>query len=223
MSIAVVIGSSGGIGQAIVKELTISKNFEQVLEYCRPEIDLQDENTIKKAAAMVPKKTVGLVINATGFLHDHDNKPEKSLKELSTPALQKSFMINSIGPALLMKYFLPLLPRDERAVFANISARVGSIQDNRLGGWYGYRASKAALNQLTKTASIELRRTHPEGICVALHPGTVETRLSAPYVANNYKREKPAVTAKHLLKVISQLNPNDTGNLFDWRGELIPW
>lgn len=223
MSIAIVIGSSGGIGEAVVNELLNSAKYDQIIEFCRPQIDLQDESTIQKAAEIVPQKPVTLIINATGYLHDFENKPEKSLRELSSAALQKYFVINAIGPALLMKYFLPLLPRHERAVFANISARVGSIEDNRLGGWYGYRASKAALNQFTKTAAIELGRTHPEAVCVALHPGTVETRLSAPYVASKYKREKPNVTARHLLAVISNLNSNDTGKLFDWRGERIPW
>ena len=147
-------------------------------------LDLALEDTIAAAAARVAGTgPVALVIVATGLLHDGGHQPEKTFKRLDPAFLAKTFQINAIGPALVAKHFLPLLPRRGRAVFAALSARVGSISDNELGGWYGYRASKAALNMLIRTAAIELARTHKEAICVGLHPGTVATGLSGPFQA----------------------------------------
>ncbi len=136
----------------------------------------------------------------------------------------RAFEINTIGPALIAKHVLPWLPRDRRAVFAALSARVGSIGDNRLGGWYSYRASKAALNQIIRTLSIELAAKHPLAICVGLHPGTVDTALSKPFQTGvpESKLTGPAIAAAHLLYVISRLTPQDSGKVFDWRGEAVP-
>jgi len=164
-----------------------------------------------------------LVFDATGFLHGDGMEPEKSWRELDPAHLAHAFAINAIGPALLMKHFLPLLPRERRAVFATLSARVGSIGDNRLGGWYAYRASKAALNQLVRTAAVELRRGRPQAICVALHPGTVDTGLSAPFAKSGLQVQAPAEAAARLLAVIERLGPGDSGEFLPHRGAPVPW
>jgi len=152
-----------------------------------------------------------------------NQRPEKSWRELDPEQMARSFALNAIGPALIMKHALPQLPRDGKAIFATLSARVGSIGDNSLGGWYGYRASKAALNQFVRTASIELKRSKPEAICVALHPGTVNTRLSSPFSKRNLDVQSPNVAAKRLLAVIANLDVSHSGGFFDHHGETIPW
>ncbi len=164
-----------------------------------------------------------LVIDATGFLHDERQGPEKSWRQLDAGNLARSFALNALGPALIMKHVLPRLPRSGKAVFATLSARVGSIGDNRLGGWYAYRASKAALNQLVRTAAVELARRSPEGICVALHPGTVATTLSAPFTQAGHSAHTPAETSRHLLAVVDKLTVEANGGFFDWRGQPVPW
>jgi hypothetical protein len=222
-TVAIIVGANGGIGGALCEELRNAADFGDVVGLSRPELDLCDEASIARAAAKLPKGVVRLVINAAGVLHDAGQRPEKSLRELAPALLARSFAVNAIGPAVLMKHFFPLMPRQGRCVFSNLSARVGSIGDNRLGGWYGYRASKAALNQLVRTAAIELARTHPEAICVALHPGTVATRLSAPFVARGQSLLSPNEAARHLLGVIAKLKTKDSGNFFDWRGTSVPW
>ena len=151
------------------------------------------------------------------------HRPEKTWSELDCSQMSRSFALNAIGPALIMKHVLPLLPRQGKAVFATLSARVGSIGDNHLGGWYSYRASKAALNQFVRTASIELRRRQPEAICVALHPGTVDTSLSSPFGKAGLDVQSPDVAAKRLIAVIAALSPRDTGGFFDHRGERVQW
>jgi NAD(P)-dependent dehydrogenase (short-subunit alcohol dehydrogenase family) len=163
------------------------------------------------------------VIDATGFLHDENQSPEKTWRQLDAAWLARSFALNAIGPALLMKHVLPLLPREGKAVFATLSARVGSIGDNRLGGWYAYRASKAALNQLVRTASVELARRSPDALCIALHPGTVATPLSAPFAATGPQVHTPAAAVRHMLAVIGQLTADANGGFFDWRGQTVPW
>ena len=166
-STAVVFGAGGGIGRALLARLQADPRFQHVIGFSRssdPPIDLLDEATLADAARHAAETgRLRLVIDATGFLHDAEQRPEKSWRELDAGRLARAFALNAIGPALLMKHVLPRLPREGRAVFATLSARVGSIGDNRLGGWYGYRASKAALNQLLRTAAIELKRTHPGG------------------------------------------------------------
>ncbi len=221
--VAVVIGAGGGIGAALQAELQNTAGIDVVVGLSRPELDLCDEASIAQAVARLPPGEVRLVINATGLLHGSGQRPEKALRDLEPAQLARLFAVNAIGPALLMKHFLPRLPRQGRAVFAGLSARVGSIGDNRLGGWYGYRASKAALNQLLRTAAVELARTHPEAICVALHPGTVATRLSAPFVRLDQPLLTPPQAAQHLLAVLDRLQPADSGGFFDWRGAAVPW
>ncbi|MEQ9126150.1 MAG: SDR family NAD(P)-dependent oxidoreductase [Alphaproteobacteria bacterium] len=222
---AIVIGANGAIGGAIVAALRDSGYASRVLELGRPDLDLEDEASIVAAArrADAGAGATRLVIDATGFLHGEGQTPEKSLRDLSYATLAHSFAINAIGPALLMKHFLPLLPRQGRGVFATLSARVGSIGDNGLGGWYGYRASTAALNQLVRTAAIELRRSRPQAICVALHPGTVASRLSAPFAKSGLDVRPPGEAANELLDVIGRLTPAMSGGFFDQHGEAIPW
>ena len=163
------------------------------------------------------------LFDASGFLHGGRFQPEKSWRDLDPAHLAHNFAVNAIGPALLMKHFLPLLPRNGKAVFATLSAKVGSIGDNQLGGWYGYRAAKAALNQLVHTAAIELKRSRPQAICVALHPGTVDTHLSAPFSKAGLAVRPPEEAASDLLAVIDGLKPEQTGGFFDYRGDSLPW
>jgi hypothetical protein len=225
--VAVVFGAGGGIGGALVAALAGDPRFAAVIGLGRgsaPRFDLLDEASIAEAVrAVAARGAIRLAIDATGFLHDEAQMPEKSLRELDAGRLARSFALNAIGPALLMKHLLPALPCEGRAVFATLSARVGSIGDNRLGGWYGYRASKAALNQFVRTAAVELARRSPAAICVALHPGTVATGLSAPFAAAGLDVQAPEVAAARLLAVIDRLTPAESGGFFDHRGEAVPW
>jgi NAD(P)-dependent dehydrogenase (short-subunit alcohol dehydrogenase family) len=163
------------------------------------------------------------VIVATGVLH-HGEAPERSYRAMTAEHLLRDYRINAVGPALAAKHFLPLLPKDRRTVFAALSARVGSISDNRLGGWHSYRASKAALNMILKTLAIELARSHPLAIVAGLHPGTVDTSLSAPFqkgVAEG-RLFDPAYSAAQLLTVIEGLTPADSGRVLAWDGQVVP-
>lgn len=226
-SLAVVVGANGGLGSALLAELGREKLFARFIGFSRkstPGLDLLSEASIVECARHIGAIGIPrLVIDATGFLYDAEVEPEKSLRQLTPEHLAKAFAVNAIGPALLMKHFLPLMPRRERAVFATLSAKVGSIGDNHLGGWYSYRASKAALNQLVRTAAIELRRTAPNAICVALHPGTVDTRLSEPFSKSGLELQTPALAARRLLDVIANLDSAQSGQFFDYRGRNLPW
>jgi len=216
---AVVIGAGGGIGAALAAALAEEEN--DVVCLTRAELDLTDEPTIAAAAARVGK--ADLVVVATGLLHDAEHGPEKALRDLDPAWLAQQYAVNAIGPALVAKHFLPILPRTGRSVFAALSARVGSISDNRLGGWYGYRASKAALNQLIRTLAIEDKRRNDRGIVVALHPGTVDTRLSKPFQQSGRDLFQPDRAAVQLLDVLDALKPADSGKLFAWDGaEIVP-
>jgi len=225
-ALAVVIGS-GGIGAAVAECLRADPAYAEVVVLGRsstPALDLLDEASIAACAGHVAARGVPrLVFDATGFLHGEGMRPEKSLAQLDPVHLVHAFAVNAIGPALLMKHFLPLLPATGRAVFATLSAKVGSIGDNRLGGWYGYRASKAALNQFVRTAAVELRRRNPGALCVALHPGTVDTRLSAPFAKAGLQVQPPRLAAERLLGVLSGLGAEDSGAFFSYLGERLPW
>jgi len=237
--LALVVGARGGLGAALCQRLRSEPRFKQVLAAGRPidsansadvdlDIDITDESRIAAAAKHVDKLVreglpLRLVIDATGFLHGHGFAPEKSWRDLDAAHMAHAFAINAIGPALLMKHFLPLLPRSGKSVFATLSAKVGSIGDNRLGGWYSYRASKAALNQLMHTAAIELARQKPQAICVALHPGTVDTPLSSRFAKSGLELQTPAVAAARLLNVIDGLTAANTGGFFNHHGEPLPW
>lgn len=231
MSTAVIIGASGGIGGAIADALAEEGAFTQIHRFGRSldgaaHIDITDEASIAAAAAIVAKGPAPtLVFVATGILHDASSGPEKALKELDPVWLAQVYAINAIGPAIVAKHFLPLMPKTGRTVFAALSARVGSISDNRLGGWHGYRASKAALNQLIRTISIEERRRNSSSIVVALHPGTVDTALSKPFQGNVAPGHlfDAGRAAVQLLDVLDGLRPPDSGKLFAWDGvEVAP-
>lgn len=221
---AVVIGARGGIGAALVEALREEGGHAAVHAFARPELDILDEASIAAAAARVAAgPPPALVIVATGLLHSGERGPEKSLKELDAAWLTTTLAVNAIGPALVAKHFLPLLPKGERSVFAALSARVGSISDNRLGGWYGYRAGKAALNQLFRTLSIEMKRLNDRAILVGLHPGTVDTALSKPFQKNVPPGQlfDPGRAAVQLLDVIDGLDVKDSGNLIAWDGATV--
>ena len=225
--VAVVFGAGGGIGGALVDAIKAEEKFEHVVSFSRstsPAIDLLDEGSLARAAAFAADRgELRLVIDTTGFLHDQRQGPEKSWRQLDAANLARAFALNAIGPALIMKHVLPRLPRSGKAVFATLSARVGSIDDNRLGGWYSYRASKAALNQLVRTAAVELIRRSPDAICIAVHPGTVATALSAPFSAAGLEVHSPAAAARNLLTVVDKLTADANGRFFDWRGQPVPW
>ena len=226
--LALVIGASGGIGGALLARLQADPRFARVLGLSRhnqPALDLLDEASIARAAAHVAGLglPLRLLIDATGLLHSPGHQPEKSWQQLDPVQMAQAFAVNAIGPALLMKHFLPLLPRQGHAVLATLSAKVGSIGDNHLGGWYSYRASKAALNQLVHTAAIELRRREPQALCVALPPGTVAAALSAPFAKTGLSVVSPQVAAQRLLAVLAQLQPADSGGFFSHDGTALPW
>ena len=223
---ALVIGT-GGIGSALVAALP-GFGYGPVIGIGRgsdPGIDLLREDSIAAAAGWVAKQGLDLtlVILATGILQDGKAGPERSWRQLDARHMAEVFAVNTIGPALVMKHVLPLLRRDGRAVFAALSARVGSITDNRLGGWYSYRASKAALNQMVRTAAVELRRTHPEAVCVAIHPGTVATRLSAAFAKSGLEVQPPPLAAKRILDVVHGLGAGQSGGFFDHLGKPVAW
>lgn len=225
--VAVVIGATGGIGAALLRKLQSTGEFDVVIGLSRassPALDLGDERSIAGCADFIARPgKLRLVVVATGLLHGTGIQPERSVREFNPAAMAEMFAVNTIGPALVLKYFLPLLARDGRAVLAALSARVGSIGDNKLGGWYSYRAAKAALNQMLHTAAVELRRSHRHAICVALHPGTVHTPLSAPFSKAGLEVQDPDLAAERLLDVIAGLTPEDSGLFFDYRGESVPW
>ena len=221
---AIVIGASGGIGSACVAALEPDNRCARVIglsRSSRPPVDLLDEATLAQAAASLASAgPYHLIITSVGILQSENLQPEKSLRALDPQMMARSFAINAIGPALVIKHFAPLLPKSGRSVLATLSARVGSIEDNRLGGWYSYRASKSALNQLMRTASVEIARTRPEAVLFALHPGTVATRLSQSF---NPAHEvfTPSEAASRLLAVMSAARTS--GQFLAYDGSNIPW
>ena len=226
---ALVIGATGGIGAALAYALTTSGHAVTALSRSagpdgEPPLDLLDEASIAAAAGSLRDHAPFThILIATGLLHSGAVAPERSLRDLDHASLTRLFAVNAIGPALVAKHFVPLLPREGRCVLAALSARVGSIGDNRLGGWYGYRASKAALNMLVRTLAIELARTRKEAICVTLHPGTVDTGLSKPFqkAVPPERLFTPDRSAAHLLDVLDSLTPAQTGRCFAWDGKEI--
>jgi len=220
-----VIGAAGGLGRALAESFETRGPVIALSRRSSPTIDITDEASVEAAATYVAGHgmPLGLLVIATGFLHDEANRPERSLRDISASHFTKAFAINAMGPALVLKHFTPLLPREGRAVVAVLSAKVGSIGDNQLGGWHAYRASKAALNQIVRTASVELKRTRPGAICVALHPGTVDTKLSAPFSKSGLNVRPPEEAAADLLRVIEGLTPTQTGGFFDYTGKPLPW
>jgi len=225
---AIVFGASGGIGSALVAALSQVPRYAEVIAFSRSgphPFDLTDEPSIAAAAASVAHRAhpIRIIIDATGALADDGCIAEKSWRQLEPLNMARAFQINAIGPALLMKHFLPLLPREGKSVFATLSARVGSIADNQLGGWYSYRASKAALNQFVRTAAVELRRNNPAAICVALHPGTVDTSFTQRFAKTGLEVQTPEISAAKLLAVIDALDASRNGTFVDQHGYTIEW
>ena len=226
---ALVFGAGGGIGAAFVTDLGAHPRVAKVYAAARSaeapwQFDLTDEASIEAVAkAAAAEGPLDLVLVATGVLHGPALRPEKTWRSLDAAALAEAFAINATGPALIAKHTLGLLRRDAKSAFACLSARVGSIEDNRLGGWHAYRASKAALNMLVRSCAVELHQRNPGALCVALHPGTVDTRLSQPFQGgvDPDKLFTPTMSARALLGVLDRLTPADSGRLFAWDGQPI--
>ncbi|MBV2134661.1 SDR family NAD(P)-dependent oxidoreductase [Pseudomonas sp. MAP12] len=222
---ALVIGASGAIGGALVAALQGDPRCALVVgldRHSQPAIDFAAEQSIAAAAeTLAVQGPFHLIVNAAGILHGEAFMPEKKLADLNYAQLLATFQVNTFGPALVLRHFSRLLDR-RRSVLALLSAKVGSIEDNRLGGWYSYRASKAALNMLLKTAAIEVRRSNPNAVLLALHPGTVNSRLSQPFRGAEIGRA-PAVAAQQMLAVIDDLGPEASGQFHAWSGERLPW
>ena len=223
---ALVIGASGAIGGAIADSLRADPRCAAVCCLGRdtqPRLDLSTPDSIAEAAQAVQDRGPWqLIVVATGMLQGSSGGPEKRLADLRAEHLAASFAINAMGPALALAHFTPQLARGQRSLVAVLSAKVGSIGDNRLGGWYSYRASKAALNMLLKTAAIELARSHPQAVLAALHPGTVNSALSAPFRGAQIGRPA-ADAARDLLAVLDGLHPDDSGGLWAYDGQRLPW
>ena len=221
MTRALIIGASGGIGAALAQACAARGDEVTGLSRSQDGLDVTREGTIERALGGL-SGSYDLILVATGGLEIASHGPEKTLRGLDPEALAAQFALNAMGPVLVLKHALRLMPRDGRAVFGAMSARVGSIGDNALGGWYSYRAAKSALNQLLHTAAIEIGRSHKHAVCVALHPGTVATNFTAKYIAT-HATVPPADAAQNLLRVIDGLTPAQTGSFVDWAGKTIPW
>lgn len=244
---ALVVGASRGIGLGFVQQLLKDGRFETVYgTYRRPEsaqgllsltaqhpqltclpMDVTDEASIAEAVSQIQARTPHLhrAVYCVGVLHDGDFQPEKSLRQITSENLMRSLQTNAFGAVLLAKHLMPLFKHSQPSVFAAVSAKVGSIGDNRLGGWYGYRASKAALNMLIKTASLEYARRSPQTILALLHPGTTDTRLSEPFQRGVPPEKLFPVerTVAQLTAVMDGLTPADSGEFFSWDGTRLPW
>ncbi|MEM6596682.1 MAG: SDR family NAD(P)-dependent oxidoreductase [Cyanobacteria bacterium P01_C01_bin.69] len=245
---ALVVGATQGIGLEFIRQVLQDERMDHVFAtyrsqetaaqlfalaeqyaerlHCIP-MDITDESQIETGILQIRAIAPNLhfVINCVGLLHNEQQQPEKALRQLNTENLLNYFQINSIGPALIAKHVMPLLRHKEPSLLATISAKIGSIGDNRIGGWYGYRASKAALNMFLKTASIEYRRRSPNTTIVMLHPGTTDTGLSKPF-QRGVPPEKLFSTEKtvsQLMAVLSDIKPEDSGEFFSWDGSRLPW
>lgn len=248
MKNAVIVGANGGIGLGFVRKLLQDEgNAKIYATYRRQELaseltslesqysdrilclemDITDEKQIERVIARIESEVgkIHLVINCAGILHEGAFQPEKSLKQINSEHLLRYFQVNSIGAVLLAKHLLPLFRHGDRSLLATLSAKLGSIGDNHLGGWYGYRASKAALNMFVRTVAIEYRRTNPQTIVVTLHPGTTDTPLSQPFQKNVPTQKLFSVdrTVTQLLAVMENLTPDDSGQFFSWDGTPLPW
>lgn len=230
-----IIGATGGIGQAFIEKYCQDASIENIYAFSRQpipkadkitpiEIDITNEISIEKAASQIDQP-LDLVLVTTGILHTEKHMPEKSIRDLSIEKFTELFAVNTIGPALIAKYFIPLLTKESRSVFAALSARVSSIEDNHLGGWYSYRASKTALNMIIKNLAIEVNRTNKKAIIIGLHPGTVDTKLSQPFQSHIPQEQifTPAYSVEKLTSVVESVTIDESGSLFDWDYKKIPW
>ncbi|WP_299415053.1 SDR family NAD(P)-dependent oxidoreductase [Acaryochloris sp. IP29b_bin.148] len=243
---ALVIGASQGIGLGFVQHLLQRPQIQTIYatyraqasaaelfalaanhpeRVCCLSVDVTQEEQIAACCEQIQADRLHWVINSVGILHEGELQPEKGLRQLNAESLTRYFQVNSIGAALWAKHLLPLLKHEERSILATISAKIGSIGDNHLGGWYGYRASKAALNMLMRTAAIEYRRRSPQTIVVTLHPGTTDTKLSKPFQRNVPPEKLFSVdrTVTQLLAVLDGVGKADSGQFFSWDGSLLPW
>ena len=218
---ALVIGNSGGVGSAVAAALADRGDTVIGLSRSADGLDITDEPSVATALGAM-EGPFDLVFVATGALTQGGARPEKALRDLDPQTLAAQFALNAIGPVIVLKHALRLMPREYRSVFVALSARVGSIGDNRAGGWYGYRAAKAALNQYLRTAAIEVARSHREAVVVALHPGTVATPLTRRYLGR-HPAVSPEEAAGNLLQVIDTLEPAHTGRFLDWAGKEVAW
>ena len=230
-----IIGTTGSIGKAFLEYYLSDDNTNKVYSISRSKNGIEDkkivnlnlnftnENDFDTLSSTIPKDSLDRVIIASGVLHDGDLQPEKAISSLDLDNFQKVFNVNTFAPALLLKVFFPLIKRNSDALIGVLSARVGSISDNRIGGWYAYRASKAALNMIIKTAAIELERRDKTAKIIGLHPGTVDTNLSKPFQGGTPKEKifTPPQSINYLTKVIDNAAPQDTGKIFDWEGKEI--
>jgi len=221
MGNTLIIGASGGIGSALAAAFDARGDIVTGLSRSEDGLDVTDEASVEAALGRLCGPYDHVIVT-TGALEIDGARPEKALKQVTTKAMMDQFALNCIGPSLVLKHAVRLLPRDRRAVFAALSARVGSIGDNNYGGWYSYRTAKAALNQMIHTGAIELARSHREAICVTLHPGTVATAFTEKYLGR-HPSVSPEEAARNLLGVIDGLTPDETGRFFDWQGERVPW
>ena len=223
---ALVIGASGGVGSALLYALEGKGTYKAVSGLSRSEdgLDLTNDQTVKDAAERFTSDGAqfDLIINASGALEIDGHGPEKAFREIDPEIFMKAMGINALGAALALKHFAPLLAKNRKAVFATLSARVGSIEDNGLGGWMSYRASKAALNQIVRCAAIEFSRSYPQSIIVSLHPGTIRTELTEKYAKGRYTAS-PEECANNLLGVCENLTTEQTGMFLDYAGKEIPW
>ena len=231
----VIVGATGAIGKAFLEHYVKDESVENVFAFSRKKIsyenikiksfdlDIENQASIEDAAQNIKNYHIDTIIVATGILHSENFGPEKSIKEIDFTTMTKVMAVNTIGPALIGRYFIPLLRKDAKSVLAFLSARVGSISDNKLGGWYSYRASKTALNQIIKNFSIELKRTNPEAVVLGLQPGTVDSNLSEPFKKNVAKGKlfSPEQSRELLSDVIEKATKEDSGNLIAYDGEII--
>ena len=217
---ALVIGASGGIGGALSSALVATGNEVVEISRSRDGFDISDPGSVANSLANI-SGTFDRILLATGILAPYAKRPEKALSEIDAEDMARVFAVNAIGPALVLRHVTRLLPLKERAVVGVLTARVGSIGDNGFGGWYSYRASKAAANQIVRTAAIEIARKRKNAIVVALHPGTVATSFTDEYP--NHPKVSPGAAAKNILAVLDGLDSSDTGNFFDWASRPVPW
>ena len=221
MERVLIIGASGGIGSALAQAWAARGAEVTGLSRAKDGFDLRDEAGVDAALARLEPPFARLVV-ASGALEIDGARPEKTIRAVTAQAMLDQFAVNAVGPALVLRHAARLLPRDAASVCAVLTARVGSIGDNRLGGWTSYRAAKAAANQIVRTTAIELARSHPQAALVALHPGTVATDFTAKYLGR-HPAVPPETAAENLLRVIDGLGPEDTGGFFDWAGKAVAW